>query len=400
MHIKNALVQIAVLIPVLFFFSCESKVALPKIDAIVFDEAQKDFKLTDRFNKFHFIQLEQTEECVFESIVKIIDTDECLIVMTNNKEVFCFERTSGKFHSKIGAKGEGPGEFLYAVDFIYNHAEKTIGIIDAYKNSVFYYDMNGVFMYQKGIPVNVALISCAELSMDGYLMMSNKLNDGIGSKDCAYTVVTPEGRYFDFDSFSPVYVEGYVTQFASRPMTVYGDGFTFQKFLNDTIFRMENGNIIPKYELSMKKQFLPKDLVAQAGPFDWADIFKISSSSGFFSGFNNIFETDKFILLEPMFADNEGYFWIDKETETGFRIPSTQNFSNELNLIIEGRSMTSVKGCKANELISCFQALFAKAGFVKQMDENPDLVPFSEEMRPFFENTDSDGNPVVIIYEH
>ena len=400
MNFKSFIVGVTSLITAFIFCSCEHKITLPEIDEINFEEAPKELKLTDYFSNFHMVQLEQTEDCVFLFVDKIIDVEGSLLVKTRSNEVFCFERNTGKLRCKIGTLGEGPEEYLHMAGCIYNPDEKVVGIIDAYKNKMLCYDLNGVFKYQKEIPVKVALISSAELSKDGYLMFSNNLNSGPGAKTFAYTVVAPDDSYFDFDPFSPVYVDECATEFASRPMTVYGDGFTFQKFLNDTIFRLENGHIIPKYKLSMKKQFPSKELVAQIGPFDWVDIFKMSKSSGYFSGFGRIFETDRFILLEPVYSDEEGYFWIDKESEAGYRVPSTTNVLNELNLIIEGRSIVSVKGSNSNELISCLEPILSKVGLVTLIDENPDLIPFSEELRTLFENADPQGNPIVIIYEH
>ncbi len=400
MNFKSFIVGVTSLITAFIFCSCEHKITLPEIDEINFEEAPKELKLTDYFSNFHMVQLEQTEDCVFLFVDKIIDTEGTLIVMTAEKEVFCFERNTGKLRCKIGTRGEGPEEYLYLAGCIYNPDEKVVGIIDSYKNKMLCYDLNGVYKYQKEIPAKVERISSAELSKDGYLMLSHDLAKESGDKTFAYTVVAPDDSYFNFDPFSPVYVEGYVTPFAFQPMTVYKNGFTFQKFLNDTIFRLENGDIIPKYKLSMKKRFPSKELVAQIGPFNWVDIIKMCKSSGYFSGFGRIFETDRFILLEPMFPSDEGYFWIDKESEAGYRVPSTVNFSKELNLIIEGRSILSVKGSNSNELISCYESTLSKNGFVRQMDENPDLIPFSEELRTLFENADPQGNPIVIIYEH
>ena len=383
----------------LTLYSCVQKTAASEIDEIVFEEAPRELKLTDSFSKFKFIQLEQTDDCIFDYVDKIIDADGYLLVMTLAKELFCFERNTGKLRCKIGTRGEGPGEYLIMAGFSYNPEDKTIGIIDSYKNKMLCYDINGDFKHEKNFPINLSQICNAERSKDGYIMFNNNLFEDSKSEPTAYTVIAPDNSYFNLDPFAPVYIEGYVTEFATRPMTAYGDGFTFQKFLNDTIFRMENGDITPKYKILMRKKFPSKELVAQIGPFDWVDIIKLSKSR-YFSGFSNIFETDRFILLEPKFPSDEGYFWIDKENEAGYRVPSTMNFNKELNLVIEGHSIVSVKGSNCDELISCYVPKLSKIGFARQLDENPDIVPFSEELRSFFENADPDGNAIVIIYEH
>lgn len=142
-----------------------------------------------------------------------------------------------------------------------------------------------------------------------------------------------------------------------------------------------------------------KELIAQAGPYD-PDLYnKMCRASGWFPGFDAIYETNKFILLVSKYK--EGYFWIDKETEKGYRVHTTVETATDIIQAIEGRSIFSVKGSNENEFISCMDANpMVQWGFREEFKKHPELHPFSNRLKEFFENADPDGNPCIIIYEH
>ena len=149
----------------------------------------------------------------------------------------------------------------------------------------------------------------------------------------------------------------------------------------------------------MKKMFPSKELVAQLGSYQQEKIVEWSESSGYFSGIDNIFETSRYILVEPLSTVNDGYFWIDKENNCGIRIASTNIFQTALKNIIEGRIICFVKGSNEHEIISCLQPLALKIA-LRIMENEPEISPFNDSLISFFENADPDGNPIVIIYEH
>lgn len=330
----------------------------------------------------------------------MVDVEGCLVVKTRkSNELFCFDRETGAFKCRIGSKGEGPEEYLDLKDFYYDYEDSCIIVIDAYRNKVLSYNLKGEYLSSSKSPANMFLISGVEKSKDGFLMTSNYLSDGNPHNEYAFTVITPDGKTNSFDRFYPVTVGNSMIAFARHPMTHYGEGLTFEKFLNDTLFRLEAGLIKPYYKLSMKKSFPTKEEIAGLGPYSISDIYKIGSSADLFTGFDRIYETDKYIFLVPTFEDIEGYFWIDKENGQGVHIPSSTRLNPELVRIIEGRTIGDVFFSNEKEIICCTPAV-RLWGFLKRFEKNPDIEPFSEKLRPFLENSDPEGNPIVIIYEH
>ena len=381
-------------------FSCSKQEVQYDIQDITFEDAPDDFKLTDSFKKVHFVQLEMTDECAINMEKKIVLADSRILVGTIHSELYCFDSETGKFICQIGKRGEGPGEYLSIADFYYNSSDSCIVIVDVFNNRALSYSLDGEFLSENIFPAPVNYVDCIERSQNGYYMLSHKIHGGNSKNDYAYTVVMPDSSYFSFDPFAPVSVGNYMTAYAKHPMTAYGNRFTFQKFLNDTIFRLDNGEIHPLYKLQMNKPLATKEQIANFGPYHKREVCNMARATGYFVGFDRIYETSKYILLIPPDQSDQGYFWIDKKTNTGIRIPSSYNFNKEAKRAIEGKSIISVMGGNDRALISYINPMLIKLCFIGAFEKNPDIIPFSEELRPFFENADPEGNPIVIIYEH
>ena len=378
--------------------SCTKPHNVDEIPEIEFNEAPADFKLTDSFSKFKFIQLEQTDDAVFDYVVRIVDAGECLLVQAMFNELYCYNKNDGSFRCRIGKIGEGPGEILVLSGFFFNSQSNTVGVLDRLKKAKLYYELKGNFLYKDKVEINNLFVSGMAQSPDGYIMIANKIDDTLHD-NFAYTVIRPDGSLFSFDSFGPVKTGGEVAAVAYHPMSSYDGGFTFRKFFNDTIFRMEDGSIFPLYMLKIKKLFPSKEMVSQLGPYKQGKIIEWCHGTGYFSGIDDIYETDRYILVEPSSTSLEGYFWIDKETGSGIRIASTNRLEHEFKNFIEGRTIGFIKGGNEHGIISCLQPILLRLA-AKILEDNPDILPFDDKLIPFFKNADPEGNPLVIIYEH
>ncbi len=386
---------------VLFFsvlmFCCSRQETQYDVVEISFEDAPADFKLTDRFKNVHFVQLEMTDECVINFEKKIALAENRILVSTIRNELYCFDSETGKFICRVGERGEGPGEYLSIKDFYYNSSDSSIVILDAFKNRTLSYSLDGEYLKEGIFPASVNYVESIERSQNDYYMLSLMMHGG--ENEYAYTVVRPDSSYFSFDPFAPVSVGNYMTAYADQPMAAFGNGFTFQKCLNDTIFRLDNGEIRPEYKLLMNKPLATKEQVANLGPYHKKDVCDMALSTGYFIGFDRIYETQQYILLIQPVQSDQGYFWIDKESNTGIRIASSNNMSKEAERAIEGKSIISVKGGNDKALISFIMPATINFSFKGAFERNPEIKPFSDQLRPFFENTDPEGNPIVIIYE-
>ena len=86
------------------------------VKEVTFKEAPKDFLIASTFKNIHMIQLEAKEECIISDIKRVVDAEGKIYVLTKNNEIFCFDRATGKYIRTIGRLGEGPGEYVSAMD--------------------------------------------------------------------------------------------------------------------------------------------------------------------------------------------------------------------------------------------------------------------------------------------
>lgn len=88
--------------------SCaEQKMCMPaEASEMTFRDAPADYLIASNFRNIHMVQLEMKDECVVSDVKRIIDTDGKVFVLTSDNEIFCFDRSTGKYLSTIGSVGE------------------------------------------------------------------------------------------------------------------------------------------------------------------------------------------------------------------------------------------------------------------------------------------------------
>lgn len=127
--------------------SCaEQKMCMPaEASEITFRDAPADYLIASNFRNIHMVQLEMKDECVVSDVKRIIDTDGKVFVLTSDNEIFCFDRSTGKYLCTIGSVGEGPGEYIDATDIFYDEREKRICVLDRSKNAIHAYTLDGKY---------------------------------------------------------------------------------------------------------------------------------------------------------------------------------------------------------------------------------------------------------------
>ena len=87
-------------------------------------ENQTELKISDLGNDVCYIPLETTDSCLIGNDPKLLLLDKHIVVYTR-KDCFLFNKTNGKFISKVGNGGDSPEAYSDAKP-IYNDVEKTL----------------------------------------------------------------------------------------------------------------------------------------------------------------------------------------------------------------------------------------------------------------------------------
>ena len=96
------------------------------VKKIIFnEEANPDFFNTLTYN---FIPLETNDSCLFSEIREVEIVDNKIYIIDNKRSGLLVFDISGKFITKIGNLGNGPGEYVTPSNFNINKEKQKVGL--------------------------------------------------------------------------------------------------------------------------------------------------------------------------------------------------------------------------------------------------------------------------------
>ena len=410
MEMKHTVIRLLVLFCAgILAVSCrEQKKSTPTgadVKEVTFKEAPKDFLIASSFKNIHMIQLEAKEECLISDIKRVVDVEGKVYVLTKNNEIFCFDRATGKYIRTIGRLGEGPGEYVSAMDICYDEKEKCICVVDYYKSAIHNYSLDGRFLgdrkLDKDTSADVNLASYADCAPDGNMLLSLHMSTNKGSRNYVYTMIRPDGTSTGVDVFSPVKTNIGITEVSKHPIAKSEDGLRFLKFLNDTIFTLSGDEVVPFCKLNLGRKMPDKKILAKMGSYDLLNTVKLYKS-GYSLPLFELYEDKNYILVltQPITLQGRENYLINKKTLEGIHIKGSAMMAVEGVMFLEGRLMPDIIDSNRNEFISWFAPIWINCMREEIFAKNLDVKLYKKEMRTFFEKADPEGNPCLVFYEN
>ena len=375
------------------------------VKEVTFKEAPKDFLIASSFKNIHMIQLEAKEECLISDIKRVVDVEGKIYVLTLTNDIFCFDRATGKYIRTIGRLGEGPGEYVSAMDICYDEKEKCICVVDYYKGAIHSYSLDGRFLgdrqLDKDTSADVNLASYADCAPDGNMLLSLHMSTNKGSRNYVYTMIRPDGTSTGVDVFSPVKTNIGITEVSKHPIAKSEDGLRFFKFLNDTIFTLSGDEVVPFCKLNLGRKMPDKKILAKMGSYDLLNTVKLYKS-GYSLPLFELYEDKNYILVltQPITLQGRENYLINKKTLEGIHIKGSALMAVEGVMFLEGRLMPDIIDSNRNEFISWFAPIWINCMREEIFAKNLDVKLYKKEMRTFFEKADPDGNPCLVFYEN
>ena len=375
------------------------------VKEVTFKEAPKDFLIASSFKNIHMIQLEAKEECLISDIKRVVDVEGKVYVLTKTNEIFCFDRATGKYIRTIGRLGEGPGEYVSAMDICYDEKEKCICVVDYYKSAIHNYSLDGRFLGDRQLDKDTAkgvnLTVYADCAPDGNMLLSLCMPPQKPSRDYVYMMLRPDGTSTGVDVFSPVRSKIAQVEVSRHPIAKSEDGLRFFKFMNDTIFTLSGDEVVPFCKLNLGRKMIPKDVLAKMGPYEDVNAGKLYQS-GYSLPLFELYEDKNYILVltKPLTLQGRENYLINKKTLEGIHIKGSALMAVEGVMFLEGRLMPSVIDSNRNEFISWFAPIWIECMRDEIFAKNLDVKLYKKEMRTFFEKADPEGNPCLVFYEN
>lgn len=343
---------------------------------------------SDIIEEYRYIPLETKAESLMGMIQKIVFYGNNIYIHDVETSMVYIYNKSGKFLSKIGQKGGGPGEFttlLYG--FTIDPYKNRILVYDQGKRKMNYFSLDGTLLFNRDVP----------MILDGYfsvispnrILVSNHKNIGnehLGKWD-SYRIIQLDsllqiaGGGYEYDDnvysncLSPVFP-------ASAANILYNP-----MFMND-FYSISSSTISLKYHLDYSRFENVIDTCKINELHDSKDIVRYMLSSTYV--LPESVETKDFFWFKTHVPDvtNEFYAYYDKNTN---RSISFRGVASDVDFIYD-----YVLSCHGDYIIGIvdvptLRALYdaCKQGLVKGKKENMEMI----------EKLNDDDNSVLVLFK-
>ena len=151
----------------LFCFSCSSKSgsdAVGKSDAglsvtvdlvdYIEGEKEDEIALSGLVDSLAYIPLQTPDDLPVDVLLAVKMSSDNIFVMDRQQKLYRFD-SHGCFLNLIGSRGEGPSEYVSAVDFEIDASQDVVYLFDIYRKKIKVYQMSGAFVQDIVVPDGV-----------------------------------------------------------------------------------------------------------------------------------------------------------------------------------------------------------------------------------------------------
>lgn len=393
MYKKNLFIGIAVLAIAAiatWFISCKNR-------QIIHDEAvviqclncSKELNFSSEnnnlFKKVEYIQLETTDMCLLKEIDYIEIVDTCIFVV-DNKQVYKFSKNNGKFLSKIGSIGQGPGEYVAVMSLFVDKSKKEIIVLDLSQSKMIRYDFSGNYISSNKIGINIGLTNTAFYMENGDILFNNHISPYSKS---AYSVSNVNAdsvkSLLSYEKFD---LKGYGFAFSNHPMTYSAEGINCIMPFDNVIYCVKDAHIEAKYSVEYSGKPTDMSMATQEKPSPLLNRL-LMAMDNHFPGFTAIFETSGKLILNTF--DNmakPAFFYADIDSLKG-KYYAYSSTLDEINPIFE------ISDVSENMFIAKLNA--SRLSEWKEQHKDMNEIK-NQQLRTIIENTDIENNPCIVIY--
>ncbi len=323
--------------------------------------------------KYKIIPLEKNDNFAIVSPKKIEIVDSVIFILDENK-VISYD-LDGKFLTSIGQIGHGHSEYMNLSTF-YIDSEGNIVLLDSYKNTLFSFNKDGVFINAKKVsPIDLKYAqSILPINKDSIFVYNFLYND---FNQLCRTVNLKNKTEYGIASI-PLRTNNTMEYVGKSPCSVYKGTIRYLKPFDNHIYNLtENTTLNIK---TTDKIFSKKEIeeIKNYSIATYADCL----NNGIFTGFTDIFETQKYIILA---CHNITYLLIDKKKMACQRIEYTPS-TNYRSIPIY-----NIKGSSGNQLVG----LLSKEE-VEELEKN-NGNKIIQTLKKYLEKRPFDQ--VVIVYD-
>ncbi len=233
------------------FFSCSPEKE-PEEDVFYINPEtfqEKEIMLSEIAASIDYIPLESTHP--IQHIMNIISVDSFLFVSNFPDGLHLYSKT-GAFLTKIGKRGNGPGEYQFGTSFTVDNKNKLVYILD--KNNIYKYNFQNQFLGNIAIKNLNGNFRDIEFYSD-HLFLFETVNNGYANYK--WVEVDTLGKVISIQPNSNPQFECKIG-FRSDCSYKIANSLIYWDKYNDTIFQIKDQKIIPRYLWDNWENKLPR----------------------------------------------------------------------------------------------------------------------------------------------
>ncbi len=343
---------------------------------------------SDIFDSYEIIPLETTSESLIGKINSIRFIKDKIIVLDRSiaKTVFLFD-INGKFITKIGRIGKGPGEYLSPSSISADEAMGIIAVYDGRLNSVLLYGINGDYIKSIQLKSKVAAKSI-EL-YKGEIYISNFIHD-----------LSPYLLYsIDLDGdvtgewFPNTYPKGFKDNSQISPGTIFfktDKNLRFRSFLMNTVYSIESHSLKSIITLNSNKELKQEELVKIYDNSNSNNLVKLLKNEKLI-GISGYSEINDLVILEYLNHANKYVLFYDRRTGA---MNSTKllNFQDDMTNF-SGKIMGFFHTSYEDKLIAPISGILMD-NLIEKLKKDPKLSSWNN-----LKNLTHNDNPCIVMYK-
>ncbi|MBE6333587.1 MAG: 6-bladed beta-propeller [Bacteroidales bacterium] len=345
-----------------------------------------------------FIPLETNDECLIESIRKVVIADSLIFVQDANSRILLFD-LNGKFKRQIGSQGRGVGEYHYIKSFYVDSLRNQIVLVNIGQDNLLAYNYNGEFLQDINLGERITKSSWG---VDSTIFDYSESFMGIEMVNDSCAVVLHD-LYQDFDyhftvlNLNTMKVVGGVKQefeFSSLQGSAAGMYFSsaetpyFCVDYSDTIYRyVAPYTFEPAYLITSSKKRLNRETLNSWRGLQTYDFFRRVSSEGYSRGVLLMQASDSHLLLHCMDGDYQYRVVVDLHDNSVTK--TNLSFFAETDRAYLPFSFQSTYG-------DGFVAVIKPTDMIECVDD--EFVKGHAELNSICATLKEDDNPIIGIY--
>jgi len=248
--------------------------------------------LSSYANDIEYVPLETKDECLISVIEKLYITDEYILI-SSDKNLFLFQRNSGKFIRKIGTIGKGPEEYSSPAGNFLNPYNNKIYTYGSYlRNIVKVFSLEGEYIESFSTPEINEKVSMKNYPISEFIDSSTfigYIENSTGNISKRIVIFTKQAEKASYPQYNKWPSDHIV--WLQRPIFFsWGNNLSFKEKSNDTVFYITPERLIPRFVMHTGKWTHPYS-------FSTEELQEEGENPKDYLYITNMFENEEFLFF-------------------------------------------------------------------------------------------------------